>query len=186
MEAVMESNLTQVQKMKENLEMAAFLVSKGGSEREAHGKIVESLVLLSQLETELKCKCSNNSFEDSINVSASNEHPYNLKSIKSKNETDQEVEKVTRRLPRWFRNQSQYNSTILYSFLKLSEKNQNVSLQALRANCQSVNDFDGNYNQMKNFGEKNHGKVFEERDGYVTLWEPVKEFVLQLYNENKV
>jgi len=160
----MNSNLTQVQKLKENLEIAAFLVSKGGSEREAHSKIVESLVLLSQF----------------------NAHSFNLKSIKSKNETDQEVEKVTRRLPNWFKKPSQYNSTILYSFLKLSETNQNVSLQALRADCQSVNDFDGNYNQMKNFGEKNHGKVFEERDGYVTLWEPVREYVLQLYNENKV
>jgi hypothetical protein len=39
---------------------------------------------------------------------------------------------------------------------------------------------------MKNFGEKNHGKVFEERDGYVTLWEPVKDFILNLYNKNKV
>lgn len=39
---------------------------------------------------------------------------------------------------------------------------------------------------MKNFGEKNHGKVFEERDGYVTLWEPVKDFILKLYNESNM
>jgi hypothetical protein len=170
----MDSYLAQVQKVKEELETVAFLISKGGSEREAHGKIVESLVLISQLETKIKCKCSNNSSDDLVNVSASNN-----------NEVDQEVEKVRRRLPKWFKNPNQYNSTILYSYLKLSEEKQHVSLQVLKANCKSVNGFDGNYSQMKNFSEKNHGKVFEERDGYVTLWEPVREFVLQLYNENK-
>lgn len=172
----MNSYLAQVQKTKELLETVAFLVSKGESEREAHGKIIESLVLLSQLETELKCKRSNNLPEDLV---------HNPEPMKSQNETDQEIEKVRRKVPRWFKNPSQCNSTILFSYLKLSEKKQKVSLQALRDDCKSVNDFNGNYNQMKNFRENNHGKVFEERDGYVTLWEPVREFVLQLYNENK-
>ncbi|MCI5159096.1 MAG: hypothetical protein D3906_11815 [Candidatus Electrothrix sp. AUS1_2] len=178
----MDSYLTQVQKVKEELETVAFLISKGGSEREAHGKIVESLVLLSQLETRIKHECSNDSFGDLVGVSASNLHSYNSK---SKDEADQEVNKIHRRLPRWFRNPRQYNSTILISYLKLSEERQKVSVQTLRDDCKSVKDFNGNYNQMKNFGENNHGKVFEERDGYVTLWEPVREFVLQLYNENK-
>lgn len=38
---------------------------------------------------------------------------------------------------------------------------------------------------MKNFGEKNHGKVFEENDGVITLWEPVQEFILELYKRFK-
>ncbi len=177
----MDINISRIQKVRENLEAVAFLISKGGAEREAHNKIVESLVLFSQLEAELKERFSNNSIEVSVpNVGSQHRQHSN-----PKNETDREVEKVTRRLSRWFRNPSQYNSTILYSFLKLSEKNRSVSLQTLRSECKILKDFDGNYNQMKNFGEKNHGKVFEERDGYVTLWDPVKEYVLKLYNENK-
>ncbi|MCI5161832.1 MAG: hypothetical protein D3917_07380 [Candidatus Electrothrix sp. AX5] len=176
------NSLPQVQKIKEHLETVAFLISKGGSAREAHGKIIESLVLLSQLKTRIKSKCPNDSSRDLVGVSASNLHSYNPK---SKDEADQEIEKVKRKLPKWFRNPSQCNSTILYSYLKLSEEKQHVSLKLLRDDCKSVNGFDGNYNQMKNFGKKNHGKVFEERDGYVTLWEPVREFVLKLYNENK-
>lgn len=185
----MDSYLTQVQKVKEELETVAFLISKGGSEREAHGKIVESLVLLSQLETRIKHECSNDSSEDLVNVSTSNLHSYNPESMKPKNETDQEVEKVKRRVPKWFKKPSQCNSTILFKYLELSEKKQRISLKTLKADCKSVNGFDGNYNQMKNFGEKNHGKVFEEfeeKDRYVTLWEPVREFILQLYNEHKV
>lgn len=181
----MNSNLSQIQKIKENLEAVAFLISKEGAEREAHGKIVQSLVFLSQLETELEGKCSNDSSGKPIKVSASSAASQSYKNIESKNETDDEVNKVMRRLPRWFKNPSQYNSTILYGYLKLSEKNPKISLHALRTECKTINDFDGNYNQMKNFGEKNHGKVFEESDGYVTLWEPVKDFILKLYNESK-
>ena len=145
----MDINISRIQKVRENLETVAFLISKGGAEREAHSKIVESLVLFSQLEAELKEKFSNNPPRDSIEVSVPNVGSQHRQHSNLKNETDREVKKVTRRLSRWFRNPSQYNSTILYSFLKLSEKNQSVSLQALRSECKTLNDFDGNYNQMK-------------------------------------
>lgn len=182
----MDKTLAGIQKLRETLESAAFLVSKGGSEREAHGKVVESLVILSQLESVIKNNPSYSSSEKkSFSVSASQQNR-NINFSNTEKDVEREIEKVTRRLPRWFRNPSQNNSTILISYLKLLTQSQKVSLQTLRNECLSVKDFDGNYNQMKNFGEKNHGKVFEERDGYVTLWEPVKEYILQLYNENKV
>ena len=50
----MDINISRIQKVRENLETVAFLISKGGAEREAHSKIVDSLVLFSQLEAELK------------------------------------------------------------------------------------------------------------------------------------
>lgn len=180
----METHFSRMQRVRENLETVAFLISKEGSEKEAHSKIVESLVLLSQLEEELKVTFNNSSsgsIEVTVPTLGSQHRQYN----NTKNETESEVKKVIRRLPRWFRNPSQLNSTILYNFLRLSEKNQSVSLQALRSECKALNDFDGNYNQMKNFGEKNHGKVFVERDGHVKLWDPIKEYVIELYNENK-
>lgn len=38
--------------------------------------------------------------------------------------------------------------------------------------------FDSNYQQMKNFGEKNHAKIFEVRpDGIITIWPPVQKYV---------
>jgi hypothetical protein len=186
-EGEMEVTLSNLQKLKENLELAAFLVSKGGSEREAHGKIVESLVIVSQFETHIKNESSHSSLEEeSFYVSSSESRYENINLINTGKEIALEVEKVTRKLPRWFRNPSQYNSTILCNYLKLYAKNQKVAVQTLRNECSSISDFDGNYNQMKNFGEKNHGKVFEERDGYVTLWEPVKDYILKLYNENIV
>lgn len=122
----MNSNLSQIQKIKENLEAVAFLISKGGAEREAHGRIVQSLVLLSQIETELEGKCSNDPPGKPIEVLASSAASQRYRNIESRNEIDDEVNKVMRRLPRWFRNPSQYNSTILYGYLKLSEKIQKL------------------------------------------------------------
>lgn len=173
----MEKILSDIRTLKENLALVAFLVSKGDSEREAHGKIVESLVVVSQLEDKIKNNSTScTSVERSPTLSTSQPH----------NEIKREIEKVRRRLPRWFKNPTQYNSTILISYLRLSSHNHKVSLQTLRNECSSVKDFDGNFNQMKNYGEKNHGKVFEEIDGYVTLWDPVKDYILKLYNENRL
>ena len=39
----------------------------------------------------------------------------------------------------------------------------------------------GNYAQMINIADKNHGKVFSGASEKLTLWEPVKEFILQEY-----
>ena len=33
----------------------------------------------------------------------------------------------------------------------------------------------------KNFGEKNHGKVFEEKSGGIVLWAPVEQFINDQY-----
>lgn len=181
--------LSWIKKLKDNLEITAFLVSKGGSERDAHGKIIESLVIVSQMEVEFKKIFSNYSLESGDELALPSESSsISPKSFKAKDdEVVQEINKVTRKLPKWFKNPSQINATILLNFLKLYELGEEkISFQTLKSKCSSVNDFDGNYNQMKNFGEKNHGKVFDERDGYITLWEPVKEFILKMRNENMV
>jgi hypothetical protein len=34
---------------------------------------------------------------------------------------------------------------------------------------------------MKIISEKNHGKIFNEENGQVTLWEPIKDFVINQY-----
>lgn len=181
----MENRLSEIKKIKECLKDASFLVSKGNYEREAHGKILECLVLIAQFENE-DGKFSPipipSGREEKIPKTQHNTSHSALFDTKDKKQV--EVEKVTRRLPKWFRNQSQNNSIILITFLNLSKKNENVHIQQLKDECHLIKDFYANYNQMKNFGEKNHGKVFEEKDGIITLWEPVKDLILRLYNEN--
>ncbi|MDQ7001518.1 MAG: hypothetical protein Q9N02_02375, partial [Ghiorsea sp.] len=168
------------------LESAAFLVSKGRSEKEAHTEIVQSLVLLAQIESEindlLESKDNNNNAFNNYGRKTVNSHLSNYTST-STSEIDIEVNKVKRKTPRWFKNPNQYNSTILIGFLELSEQQLQVSTHMLKNKCHQVNDFEGHYNQMKNFGAKNYGKVFEEKDGIIMLWEPVKEYILELYNQ---
>lgn len=96
-------------------------------------------------------------------------------------EITSEVNKVKQRVPKWMKNPNQINSRILIGYLKLAEQQNNVPVQLLRSRCDSVWTFYENYNQMKNFGEKNHGKVFQEEDGIISLWEPVKYFILHQY-----
>ena len=181
----MKNRLSEIKKIKECLEDASFLVSKGNSEREAHGKILECLVLVAQLENVIEKFTPIPLPSDRDEKIPKTHHNTRHSALFNTNDKQQvEIEKVTRRLPKWFRNQSQNNSNILITFLNLSEKNENVHIQQLKDECNSIKDFYGNYNQMKNFGEKNHGKVFEEKDGIITLWEPVKDLILRLYNEN--
>jgi len=169
---------TQLSCLKDILESAAFLVSKGNSEKEVHSKIVQSLVILSQIESEV-------SVEKNADLSFNQQKIYKNRSNIDIHDVGSEVEKVKRKVPRWFKFTSQNNSTILMSYLELEEQQSRVTTSMLRNKCRSLNDFEGNYNQMKNFGEKNHAKVFDEMDGVITLWKPVNEFILGLYKEKK-
>ena len=92
-----------------------------------------------------------------------------------------EIEKVRNRVPRWLKRPAQNNSRILIAFLNLMEKQEIISLETLAEECKDVPNFMGNYAQMINIADKNHGKVFSGASEKLTLWEPVKEFILQEY-----
>ena len=96
-----------------------------------------------------------------------------------------EINKIKRRIPRWFQNKNQFNSKILIQFFGLKEKIRIVTYHNLRNSCSEIKKFDINYNQMKNFGENNHAKVFEEKNGKIELWEPVNDFIIDEYNKYK-
>ena len=100
-------------------------------------------------------------------------------------EKQQEIWKVERRIPRWFKKPYQYNTQILVAFMKLLGDGKSVSYFDLQTACRQIKTFEGNYNQMKNFGISNHAKVFEEAGGRITLWEPVREFVKNEYIKSK-
>ncbi len=91
-----------------------------------------------------------------------------------------EIDKVKRKVPKWLNSQDQICTTILTQFMQLSENGKKgVSREELKKASENhgVNDFMGNFNQMNNFGEKNHAKVFTEVGHIISLWEPVSEFV---------
>jgi hypothetical protein len=104
---------------------------------------------------------------------------------KDDNKFRSEVLKVLSRVPKWLKHPDQTNSKILITYLSLAEKSDEVTLDQLATACAEVPKFSGNFAQMNNIADKNHGKVFSIINGFVTLWEPVREFIIQQYIEFK-
>jgi len=147
---IVESKLTQ---LKERLESAAFLVSKGGFEKEAHSKIVQSLVVLSEIEGVL-VKSKTTVAPEKSNVPETN--------------------KVKRRLKLWAKRPDQINSKILNAFLKLERSGAStITEDDLRKELPEEKSFESNFAQMKIIAEKNHGKIFEQYGENISLWNPV-------------
>lgn len=99
---------------------------------------------------------------------------------------EEEIQRVKRKIPSWFSKLEQYNSKILIAYLKLSNKNQQpVELDDLEQQSGFIDKhkFKTNFNQMKTLSYKNHGKVFTEINGVVTLWEPLAEFIIEEYKK---
>lgn len=96
---------------------------------------------------------------------------------------DKEIEKVTKRIPRWLNKPNQINSTILIKAMKYLSKEDSINFSIIEKECEGIDKFMGNFNQMANFGERNHGKVFDKNGDIITLWEPIKEFVRKQYAE---
>jgi len=89
-----------------------------------------------------------------------------------------EIAKVKRKVPKWMKKTHQYNYHILKAFMELSDNNaERVEVDTLEKYVDIGQAFLANYNNLKTISEKNHGKVFEEIDREVELWEPVAEFI---------
>ena len=103
--------------------------------------------------------------------------------------TDQELKieiaKVARRLPRWVHKPQQINVKILVCHLELVAGGAQVNEEMLKLKCLdkdlSAKQFDTNFAQMKNIAKKNHGKVFDERNGHIEIWRPVAHLVHQYF-----
>ena len=94
---------------------------------------------------------------------------------------ESEILKIRNRVPKWFQNPKQYNSKILITFLQMKETSDKVSLADLAAACKGIRNFSGNFVQMNNMADKNHGKVFNGTSDDISLWEPVSDFILTEY-----
>jgi hypothetical protein len=96
-----------------------------------------------------------------------------------------EIKKVEKRIPKWFRSPKQANSQILIIYMNLLGNKNAVNFKDLENSCIDIKGFKGHYNQMKNLGIKNHGKVFEENNYEIASWEPVKEFIVNEFRKAK-
>ena len=101
------------------------------------------------------------------------------------NHIDIEIKKIKRRIPKWFRKgETQINGLILIKYLELMKEGKPISKNRLRYECEEFVNFDSNFNQMVNFGERNHSKVFHISCGRVILWKPVADYILQEYHKS--
>lgn len=142
---------------------------------EYDGELIDSV--LSNIKIEIK---SNNSITHQ-------EPKKNHRSIVPRNENhiseiEEEILKVKRKIPKWFNNPNQKNTKILISFMELLDGNRSVRYDTLESRCSSISNFKSNYDQMKAIGKKNHGKIFEEINTLITLWEPVKDYITNQYS----
>lgn len=101
------------------------------------------------------------------------------------NKKEIEIEKMERKLPKWFRNPSFICSQILINYLELKSAENSVTYEMLERKC-NLKTFKSNFDQMKNFGIKIHGKVFEKTNSIITIWEPVRENVEVEYKKYKI
>ena len=98
--------------------------------------------------------------------------------------------KANHRIPRWAKNPQQNNHKILRAFFELQREMKEVTIDALRRRCSDPVDhpdtyvphFDNNFSQMKFDNGHSHGKVFEEHDGFVGVWDRISD-TLQRYRD---
>ena len=107
--------------------------------------------------------------------------------MSSKNRTeDEEIIRVKKKIPSWLSKPNQYNHKILVAYMKLSNKNRNtVTTEELEkeSGLKNSQTFISNFNQMKIISYKNHGKVFTEENGVITLWHVIADYIVEEYEK---
>ena len=101
------------------------------------------------------------------------------------NNEENEIKKVKRKIPLWMKRQHQYNYIILSTYMKISNNN-NIPILVTELEKKSNLDtilFYRHYNLMKNIFEKNHAKVFTEKNKKVSLWNPIHEFIIEVFKD---
>lgn len=101
-----------------------------------------------------------------------------------------ETPKAIKRIPRWAANPDQINHKIIRAYFLLSESLDSVTVYDMEHLCLDASKpdtycptFRNNYAQMKIETPKSTGKVFEEKNGFVSIWDRV-EPTLMKYRES--
>lgn len=92
-----------------------------------------------------------------------------------------QINKVVPKLSKWFNNRNLICSQILINYLTLEENKNIVNYYDIAEKCKNLKTFKTNFAQMKNLGEKNHGKIFDVENGIVKIWKPVEKDVYREY-----
>lgn len=99
-----------------------------------------------------------------------------------------QIEKAKRKLPVWANNQKSMPAKILavYYTLKKDYPKTVIDKALLVSFFEKFNDdplaCSRNFDQMKNFGDKNHAKIFDVKsNGEIIIWPPIEEFVRAYY-----
>jgi hypothetical protein len=111
----------------------------------------------------------------------------------SKAETDEDKNyaKANRKIPAWVQRPNQNNHKIIKAFLQIECENGVVFLDELNRRCSNkavypetfVNDFRGNFAQMKTDSSNSHGKVFVTNGDLVEIWSEVYDTVDRYRND---
>ncbi len=111
----------------------------------------------------------------------------NVSSESSDLKYQDEIDKVKRKVPKWMKKTQQYNYHILKSFMDISDNNSyRVSVDELKEYADIGESFLANYNNLKTISEKNHAKVFDEINREVELWEPIAEFIINKFKNERL
>lgn len=107
------------------------------------------------------------------------------KNLDSLEDDDIEVQKVMRRIPKWFIKTHQKNSKILLAYLEVSKLNSfPIQANILERACGlDRSTFHICFSNMK-YAHSTIGKIFQTNpDGTIELWEPVADFIIQEYKK---
>ncbi len=91
------------------------------------------------------------------------------------------------RISRWAEHPEQINHKMIKAFLYLENSDQKVSLENLQQLCSKENTsyyikkFMGNFNSMRTDDGSSHGKVFYIKNGYVCMYDQVREVVNECF-----
>lgn len=134
-------------------------------------RILDEIIIKISEKTPEKEFLNQNFYQEKLIVDRIKNSDYNS------NKREIEISKIGKKVPSWFSKPNLICSQILINFFDLKKDNNSVSYEILENTCKNIKTFKSNFDQMKNFGEKNHGKVFEKVGSMVTLWEPVREII---------
>ncbi len=98
--------------------------------------------------------------------------------------TEEHIAKAQKKLVKWARDGNAMPSKILDVYLYLSQTRKETFIPVdlleatFKATKEDIPTFRQNFDQMKNFAEKNHAKIFDVLpNGHITIWPPIQSYV---------
>jgi hypothetical protein len=94
-----------------------------------------------------------------------------------------EMKKVEARFSNWLTKPDQQNTIVLNAFFE-NQKDYRIKIETLKMNC-NVNNFESVLNNLTNINANNYGKVFDILEDEIVIWDRVKDFIIEQYDNSK-